>query len=92
MLTLDAVALRVTMMIGQTGRYLETSRAVVPLRHVSITSREHRTDKRKTHLVVRTKIAPAFCSKLALTAAMAQVSEVGHGKGANFLSSSKALT
>jgi hypothetical protein len=72
-LTLQAVALRETMMMGQTGRYLETRRAVVPL-------------------VVRTRIAPAFCSRDALTAAMAQVSVVGQGMGASFLSSSKALT
>ena len=30
-LTREAMALRVTMMMGQTGRYLETRRAVVPL-------------------------------------------------------------
>jgi hypothetical protein len=34
-LTRAAMALRVTMMIGQTGRYLETRRAVVPLIYVS---------------------------------------------------------
>jgi hypothetical protein len=35
--TLAAMSLRVTMMMGQTGRYLETRRAVVPLMHVRIT-------------------------------------------------------
>ena len=45
-----------------------------------------------TYLVVRTRIAPAFCSRLALTAAMAQLSAVGTGVGTSFLSSSKALT
>jgi hypothetical protein len=92
-LTLEAIALRVTMMMGHTGRYLETRRAVVPLEHISI-YHIHTAQPLDgaTHLVVRTKIAPAFCSRLALTAAMAQVSEVGHGNGASFLSSSKALT
>jgi hypothetical protein len=33
--TREAIALRLTMMIGHTGRYLETRRAVVPLRIVS---------------------------------------------------------
>lgn len=46
----------------------------------------------RAHLVVKTRMAPAFCSKLALTAAIAQVSVVGHGTGASLLSSSKALT
>jgi len=33
--TLEAIALRVTMIMGQTGRYLDTRRAVVPLERVS---------------------------------------------------------
>lgn len=41
-----------------------------------------------TYLVVSTTIAPAFCSRLALTAAIAQVSDVGTGTGARRLSSS----
>jgi hypothetical protein len=91
-LTLEAEALRVTMMMGHTGRYLETRRAVVPLMHVNIRSTEQKILRHKTYLVVKTKIAPAFCSRLALTAAIAQVSVVGQGTGASFLSSSKALT
>ena len=35
-LTLAAIALRVTIMMGQTGLYLETRRAVVPLTFVRI--------------------------------------------------------
>jgi hypothetical protein len=42
----------------------------------------------KMYLVVRTTMAPAFCSRLALTAAIAQVSDVGTGTGARRLSSS----
>ena len=37
-LTREAIAFRVTMMIGQTGRYLETRRAVLPLVIVSLKS------------------------------------------------------
>ena len=69
-LTREAVALRVTMMMGQTGRYLDRRRAVLPL-------------------VVRTTMAPAFSSRLALTAAMAMDSEVSVGRGAKLRSSSK---
>jgi hypothetical protein len=88
-LTLAAISLRVTMMMGQTGRYLETRRAVVPLMLVRIYTY---TSYRASYLVVKTRIAPAFCSRLALTAAMAHVSVVGHGTGASFRSSSNALT
>ena len=35
-LTRDAVALRVTMMMGQTGRYLEIRRADLPLGRKSV--------------------------------------------------------
>ena len=45
-----------------------------------------------TNLVERTRMAPAFCSSEALTAAIAQDSVVGTGMGANLRSSSKALT
>ena len=47
---------------------------------------------KRTHLVVSTRMAPAFCSRLALTAAIQHVSVVGTGVGASFLISSKALT
>src|SRR5690242_10467602 len=87
--TRDAIALRVTIIMGQTGRYLETRRAVVPLMHVSITFPLYRCASIvETHLVVKTRMAPAFCSKLALTAAMAHVSVVGQGMGASFRNSS----
>ena len=67
--TRAAVALRVTIMIGQTGRYFEMRRADWPLfrRQSSPTRTVSRIDK-IAHLVVRTRIAPALSSKLALTA------------------------
>lgn len=44
------------------------------------------------YLVVRTRMQPATCSRLELTAAIAQVSAVGTGRGVKLLSSSNALT
>lgn len=55
-------------------------------------ARRLRNSRLVAYLVVRTRIAPAFCSRLADTAAMAQVSVVGTGRGARLRSSSKALT
>ena len=69
-LTRAAVALRVTMIIGQIGRYLEIKRAEWPLFKVLI-SGLNISLKRITHLVVRTRIAPALSSRLALTAEVA---------------------
>lgn len=60
------------MMIGQSGRYLEIRRADEPLRQVSIRSILILDgcfgSCQRTYVVVRTRIAPALSSWLALTA------------------------
>jgi len=89
-LTREATGLRETMMMGQTGRYLEIMRAVFPLCYVSKCPREARQE-RMTNLLVRTTIAPALSSRLALTAAMAMDSTVSVGRGARLRSSSNTL-
>ncbi|KAI7150390.1 hypothetical protein KC360_g19 [Hortaea werneckii] len=48
--------------------------------------------RRKTYEVVKHRMAPAFCSSEADTAAIAQVSVVGTGLGARLLSSLNAFT
>ena len=87
-LTLEATGLRETMRIGQTGRYLERRRAVLPL---STSETPYSERQRKTYLVVKTTMAPALISRLALTAAMAMDSVVSHGRGQRLRSSSNTL-
>lgn len=73
LLTRDAVALRVTMMIGQIGRYLERSRAEEPLLQ-SVFKKDHKSNRMDCHLVVSTRMAPALSSILELTADVAVAS------------------
>ena len=68
-LTRAAVAFRVTMMIGQIGRYFEIRRADWPLKLIS--EEQHQAIVGTANLVVRTRIAPALISMLLLTADMA---------------------
>jgi hypothetical protein len=83
--TLEAVGLRVTIMIGQPGRYFEIRRADRPLARLD----QHiRIETDTSYLVVNTRMAPAFNSKLALTAAIAQDSSVSVGRLVRLLSSS----
>lgn len=49
------------------------------------------TPNRSAYLVVKTRMAPALSSKLALTAAMAMDSTVAVGRGARLRNSSKTL-
>lgn len=72
-LTREAVALRVTMMIGQMGRYFESMRAEDPLSLLASPSGHHNGMK-SSYLVVRTRIAPALSSMLELTADVAVAS------------------
>jgi len=68
-LTREATALRVTIMIGHTGRYFEIKRAVEPLRMCQLNKDNTCTDL--FYLVVNTRMAPAFISRLPLTADIA---------------------
>lgn len=94
-LTRAAVGLRVTMIIGQIGRYLETRRADWPLHIVSVKRIPKGAVSQQegpTHLVVRTRIAPALSSRLALTADCAVDSTRLTGRLAVSRSSLKRLT
>lgn len=72
-LTRDAAALRVTMMIGQIGRYLDSRRAEEPLFQL-VSNTACISNRVDCHLVVRTRMAPALSSILELTADVAVAS------------------